>query len=68
MRVLTYYIARQCLIANHFLFQVIKRESYISQQLPAVLSKLENLLKSNNGGNGYFVGETVSVDLYIHVV
>ena len=38
----------------------MKRESYISQQLPAVLSKLETLLKANKGGDGYFIGETVS--------
>ena len=31
--------------------------------MPASLGKLENLLKENGGGDGYFVGDDVSVSV-----
>jgi glutathione S-transferase len=53
---------------NH-LEQVKKEElkkKYIEEQLPAFLDKLEALLVSNNGGDGYFVGDSLTwADLYL---
>jgi len=42
------------------------RKKYIEEQLPAFLDKLEVLLVANNGGNGYFVGDSLTwADLHL---
>jgi len=42
------------------------KKKYIEEQLPAFLDKLEALLVSNNGGDGYFVGDSLTwADLYL---
>jgi glutathione S-transferase len=42
------------------------KKKYVEEQLPAFLDRLEALLVSNNGGNGYFVGDSLTwADLYM---
>jgi len=42
------------------------KKKYIEEQLPEFLNKLEALLVSNNGGKGYFVGDSLTwADLYL---
>merc|ERR1711976_127178 len=42
------------------------REKYASEQFPTFLETFEKVLKENNGGDGYFVGDKVSwADLYV---
>jgi len=42
------------------------KKKYLEEQLPAFLGKLEALLVSNNGGDGYFVGDSLTwADLYL---
>jgi glutathione S-transferase len=42
------------------------KKKYIEEQLPEFLQKIEKLLESNNGGNGYFVGNELTwADLYL---
>jgi len=42
------------------------KKTYIEQQLPVFLDKLEALLVTNNGGKGYFVGDKLTwADLYL---
>lgn len=36
------------------------RQTYIDVTLPQLLTMLEKLLKANNNGDGYFVGDDVS--------
>jgi len=41
------------------------KKKYVEEQLPSFLDKLEAILASNNGGNGYFVGDSLTwADLY----
>jgi len=47
-------------LANNPEAAAAKRESF-SKSSPAVLANLERFLQSNNGGNGYFVGDSVSL-------
>jgi len=35
-------------------------KKFVEEQLPASLGHLEKMLKENNGGNGYLVGDGVS--------
>jgi len=42
------------------------KRKYIEEQLPAWLTKLEALLVANNGGDGYFVGDELTLaDLHL---
>jgi len=42
------------------------KKTYIEEQLPVFLDKLEALLVANNGGKGYFVGDKLTwADLYL---
>ena len=42
-------------------FQPTLKKELEEKIVPAQLSKLELMLKSNNGGDGYFVGDSVSI-------
>jgi Glutathione S-transferase, C-terminal domain len=49
------------LVANNpYVEQAAKRKIYVGKTLPFYLKCLEDLLKQNNGGDGYFVGSNVS--------
>jgi len=42
------------------------KKKYVEELLPAFLDKLQAILVSNNGGNGYFVGDSLTwADLYL---
>jgi len=42
------------------------KKKYVEELLPSFLDKLEAILASNNGGNGYFVGDSLTwADLYL---
>ena len=45
--------------------QAAPRKKYIEEELPEFLEKLEKLLKSNRGGDGFFVGDEVREFLFI---
>jgi len=39
-------------------------KKFLEEQLPKSLAALENLLKDNNGGDGFFVGDAVTSNYY----
>lgn len=40
--------------------QAAAKAKYQDEQLPPMLEKIENILKQNKGGDGWFVGDDVS--------
>ena len=48
------------LLCFKYIFQLELRKIYEEQTIPEYLSKFEMLLKQNNGGDGYLVGDKVS--------
>ncbi len=42
-----------------FFFQAELKKKYSEEQLPATYASLENILKSNKGGDGFLVGDAV---------
>ncbi len=38
-----------------------KKKKFLAEQLPKFLQNLEKLLLENKGGDGYFVGDSVSI-------
>jgi len=48
---------------NLFFVQAELQKKYSEEQLPAAYASLENILKSNKGGDGFFVGDAVSSNI-----
>ncbi len=44
-----------------FFIQIQQRKVYLEEKLPIYLGNLESILKKNDGGNGYFVGDGVGI-------
>ena len=44
-----------------YFLQAQLREKYINEQLPNFLANVEKILKENNGGDGFFVGDQVHI-------
>ena len=51
---------------RHLSFQSDLGKRWEEEQKPTFLRNLENLLISNNGGDGYFVGDSVSKLRYVN--
>ena len=49
---------------HSFFLQAELSKKYEDEQLPASLEKLEKILGSNKGGNGFFVGDAVNITFY----